>query len=358
VDNLAHTLVGAALGRVVGGRRLPAAGWVGAVAANAPDWAEFFLGLPPGRRGVAYYELHRGITHSVLGAAVETVALAGVVWLAILATRARRRHTDGARPAILPVTVVSLVGLAVLSHLYMDWQGSYGVRPWLPWSDRWYYADWVAIVDPLFWLLPLVGLAWGAERHWRDLVPIALGFGFVLWAEFAWRPDLVAGWVRGVSVALALAAGVGWTRYWYGPVARRRAAGLSLAALALYVAGHVVLSIPAKAAARDSARARFGPSAQWAALTRIGRPFTWESVSASPDTVAGPGWAVPRHLDLPAVRRALTSSEGRILAGFARFLTAAVDSGPRGRTVTLRDARYARPPAHGWGTVTVEVSDR
>jgi len=47
-----------------------------------------------------------------------------------------------------------------------DWQGSYGLRPFLPWNPTWYYADWVAVVDPFFWLLPLIALAWGAERHW------------------------------------------------------------------------------------------------------------------------------------------------------------------------------------------------
>jgi len=43
MDNLAHTLIGAALGRAVAGRELPAAGWVGAIAGNAPDWAELLL---------------------------------------------------------------------------------------------------------------------------------------------------------------------------------------------------------------------------------------------------------------------------------------------------------------------------
>jgi membrane-bound metal-dependent hydrolase YbcI (DUF457 family) len=345
VDNLAHALVGAALGRAVAGRKVPAAGWIGAVAANAPDWSEFFLGLPPWRRGVAFYELHRGVTHSFLGAAVETAVIVVAVWLLFLAF---------GRRAPLP-TLLAIVAVAVLSHLYMDWQGSYGLRPWLPWSDRWYYADWVAIVDPLFWLVPLVGLAWGAERHWRALLPVAAGFGFVLWAEFVWRADLVAPWLRAVSLGLVVVAGVGWVRFWLGPVARRQAATLSLAALAGYVVVHAVLCVPAKAAVRHAAQERFGPAAQWAALTRIGHPFTWEPIYASADTVAGPGWALPRHLDDPSVRRALGTPEGRILAGFARFLSASLDTGATGLTVTLRDARYSRPPRRGWGTVTLSI---
>src|SRR2546426_5522535 len=73
MDPLAHTLVGAALGRAVAGRDVPAAGWIGAIAANAPDWSELVLkpDLWPPRAGGEYLVFHRGITHSFVGAAVE-----------------------------------------------------------------------------------------------------------------------------------------------------------------------------------------------------------------------------------------------------------------------------------------------
>ena len=61
--------------------------------------------------------------------------------------------------------ILALIAATVSSHLVMDWQGSYGLRPFLPWSDRWYYGDWVAIVDPFFWLVPLVALVWGERLH-------------------------------------------------------------------------------------------------------------------------------------------------------------------------------------------------
>lgn len=350
MDNLAHTLVGAALGRAVGGRKVPAAGWIGAVAANAPDWSEPLLGFNPLRGSVAYYSLHRGITHSFLGAAVETVAISAV--LAVLFAVQQRR---GAPPVPLGA-LAALVAAAVWSHVYMDWQGSYGVRAWLPWSDRWYYADWVAIVDPLFWLVPLVGLAWGAERHWRDLTPIVLVAGFVLWAEFAARPGLAAGWLRAASVCIVALGAIGWIRQWFGVAERRRVAGLSLVVLALYAAGQAAASVPVKAAVRRAAQTRFGPGATWAALTRVGRPFEWEPIYASRDSVAGPDWTLPRHLNDTRVQWALRESVGgRALGGFARFLAAEVGSGPAGSAVTLRDARYARTGSHGWGVVTVPL---
>ena len=160
MDNLSHALVGAALGRAVAGHRVPRAALLGAVAANAPDLAEVFTGYP--WPGVQYLANHRGVTHSLLGVTVEIVALTALVTL-VAAWWQRLRQ----QPGIPWQWILACVAATVLSHPLMDWQGSYGWRPFLPWSDRWYYGDFVAIVDPLFWLVPLVALAWGARRHWR-----------------------------------------------------------------------------------------------------------------------------------------------------------------------------------------------
>jgi len=89
----------------------------------------------------------------------------------------------------------------------------------------------------------------------------------------------------------------------------------------------------------------------------MGRPFRWEGLSASPDSVAGRGWAVARHLAHPAVRAALITSQGRAIAQFARFLAAAVDSSNGGIHVSLWDVRYHAPGsgADGWATVQVRL---
>ena len=110
MDNIAHTLVGAALGRAVADRRAPAPALLGAFAANVPDIAELFLGLRPGHRS-DYLTLHRGITHSLIGALVEVALLtlaAGTVatWWA--------RHRGQAAPswrwilALMAVTVLAV----------------------------------------------------------------------------------------------------------------------------------------------------------------------------------------------------------------------------------------------------------
>lgn len=355
MDNLAHTLVGAALGRAVADHRVPRAAWLGAVAANAPDWAELFIGLP-GDRG-DYLVLHRGPTHSFAGALVEVIVLTLLVGLAAR-WWVRRRGGGGVAP---PWGWLALgIGAAVLSHLYMDWQGSYGLRPFLPWSGTWYYADWVAIVDPLFWLVPLVALAWGAERHWIPLTAVIVVGAPMTYAVIGAQSEgVVAPWVLYVYVTLTVVAVVGWLRYWFGPVARRRVAAFGLAVLGCYAAAQGVAAPVAKAAVRREAQARFGPAARWAALTQVGWPFTWEAIYASADTVAGSDWSLPRRLDAPLVQRALHDTrEGRAMAQFARFLLADVDSSGDSVTVYLRDARYARVGRAGWAVVSVRLTRR
>jgi len=297
--------------------------------------------------------LHRGITHSLAGALVEIIGLTLLIrggwWLAqrVLARRGRSIAVPAWRWLAL------CVGVAVLSHLYMDWQGSYGWRPFLPWSARWYYLDWVAIADVFFWLVPLIGLAWGAERHWLPLSGVvAVGAGVTL--VLILNASIVAMWVFYVYGLLCVVGLIGWVRYWFGPVARQRSARLALVGLAVYAGAQGVVAQARKSTIRRIAVQRFGPDASWAALTEVGRPFTWEAVYAGPDTVAGDDWRVPRNLRVPPVKRAIeNTTEGRAIAHFARFLTAEVDTTTK--TVYLRDARYARTGRAGWAAVSVRI---
>lgn len=340
MDNLAHTLVGAALGRAVADRHVPLASVIGAVAANAPDWTELLIGLPstPDK----YLVLHRGITHSLLGALVQIFALmllVGASWR--ISSRPPWRW------------LLACIGTAILSHLFMDWQGSYGWRPFLPWNSGWYYLDWVAIVDVFFWIVPLLALAWGANRHWLPLsVTMLTAAAMTLIVTLA--RDAAALWVL-VAFAAALIVGVvGWIRYWVGPVARQRAAVVALVLLGTYSVAQGVAAHGRKTEIRNEAQRRFGKDATWAALTKIGRPFTWEAMYASPDTVAGEDWRLPRHLRLPAVRRAISETpDGRAIAQFARFLAAEVDT--TDTAIYLRDARYARTRRDGWAVVRVRM---
>jgi len=351
MDNLAHTLIGAALGRTVAARDVPAAGWIGAVAGNAPDIAELLLRPSSwwGHDGATYLVFHRGITHSLAGAAVEIAVLTGLFGLI---ARWRGRSPPWR-------WIAACVAVTVASHLYLDWQGSYGLRPFLPWSGRWYYGDWVAIVDPFFWIVPLVALAWGERRHWRPalvyLLTLAAVTGLVVWAGRGSGP--VAWWVQVVTILAAVVGLVGWERHWFGVAGRRRAAAYGLLVLALYVGASAAVATVVKRYAKAAAVKRFGPDARWAALTVVGRPFHWQMIAASSDSVAGADWAFPRRLDDPAVQAALETPSGRAIAQFARFLVATVESRGGDRQVALWDARYHRTPPlqNGFAAVVVPV---
>jgi inner membrane protein len=345
MDNLAHALVGAALGRAVADRHVPSAAVIGGICANVPDVAEVFTGYFGWSRP-EFLLNHRGITHSLLGAVVEIGVLTAIV--GFLTRR------DTARPPWR--WVLALVGVAILSHVFMDWQGSYGWRPFLPWSGTWYYLDWVAIADPFFWLLPLIALAWGADRHWLPLSAALVTGGLILLiiVRYAGDGGTLSPWVLPTCAALAIVGAIGWIRFWFGPVRRQRAATLAVLLLALYSGAQGIALQAREHGIRAQAVHRFGPSARWAALTNVGRPFTWEAVYASPDSVVTEHWVGARNLNAPAVVRAVRETpQGHALAQFARFLTARADS--TNGTVYLWDSRYARGPSGGWAAVAIKL---
>src|SRR6266540_3399485 len=136
MENISHTLAGLALARAGLDRTTPLATTALVIGANLPDldlvWSSF-------RSALVYYHYHRGWTHSILGFFVLTF----VWWLLLLAVDrwlSARRTRDRARP--IPLLLAGAIG--VFSHILMDGANSYGLRPFLPWSERWVYGDlWV-----------------------------------------------------------------------------------------------------------------------------------------------------------------------------------------------------------------------
>src|ERR671919_620239 len=98
MDNLSHTLVGAALGKAGLQKRTPLATAALLIGANLPD--------------------------------VDVLAYA---W--------------GAETAV-----------AVLSHPLLDWLNTYGMRWLMPFRGVWSYGDTLFIVDPWLWLALSIGV--------------------------------------------------------------------------------------------------------------------------------------------------------------------------------------------------------
>jgi len=192
VDNLCHTLVGAALGRAGLSRRTRFGSATLMIAANLPDLdvLVFATGVPP----VAF---RRGWTHGVVAQLVLPLALTvAVAWVA--SWRAPRRPDDP--PAHIGwLFLLSLVG--VYSHVFLDYLNNYGVRLLSPVDWRWFYGDAVFIIDPWLWLMLGSGV-WLARRMQRPgpavvaLVCAVLYVGGMLASARTSRARVVDAWTQ------------------------------------------------------------------------------------------------------------------------------------------------------------------
>lgn len=157
MDNLAHSLVGAALGEA-GLRKKTGLGMATLIlAANIPDIDAF--GLLFGHN-LAW---RRGWTHGPIALVLLPPVLAALMY-GFDRWQARR----GKRPAgRLPVRFGWLLVLAyvgALSHPLLDFLNTYGIRCLMPFSDRWFYGDALFIIDVWMWLSLGFGV-WLARRR-------------------------------------------------------------------------------------------------------------------------------------------------------------------------------------------------
>jgi inner membrane protein len=122
------------------------------LAAEAPD-----LDVLGRFRGPAFaFAHHRGFTHSFLGILLCGAVLLGFVYLI---WRLRKRRTN--IPHLPPRwgLLYLYACLAGLSHILLDFTNNYGVRPFWPFSEKWYSWDIVFIVEPVMLVLMILGLS-------------------------------------------------------------------------------------------------------------------------------------------------------------------------------------------------------
>ena len=158
MDNVCHTLVGAALGEAGLKRRTRFGSATLMIAANLPDID--VLVFATSTPSVAF---RRGWTHGILAQALLPIALTGLIWLV-----ARWRPGGRGRPLRLG-WVLALSYIGVCSHVLLDLLNNYGVRLLAPLNWRWFYGDSVFIIDPWLWVV-LGGGIWLARRR-ASVVP-------------------------------------------------------------------------------------------------------------------------------------------------------------------------------------------
>lgn len=142
MEPVTHFLTGACLSRAGLNRTTGLATLTLVVASEIPD-----LDIVTALGGsVSYLQHHRGITHTVLGApfvAAGTVALVYGIYRLLLLSGHKFKRTPVWRLLYLYAL------LAALIHIFLDFTNSYGVRPFGPFSWKWYSWDILFILDPI-----------------------------------------------------------------------------------------------------------------------------------------------------------------------------------------------------------------
>jgi inner membrane protein len=148
LEPITHFLAGACMGRAGFNRKTALATATMTLAAEAPDLDMLGYFKNP----VFGFGHHRGFTHSLLGIFLVSAVVVGFMYLV---WRVRGRKTKSQLPPRWGLLFV-FAYVAGLSHLVLDYTNSYGLRPFWPFSERWYSWDIVSIVEPAL-LIFLVG---------------------------------------------------------------------------------------------------------------------------------------------------------------------------------------------------------
>jgi inner membrane protein len=189
MDNLCHTLVGAALGEAGLKRRTPFGNATLMIASNLPDID--VLVFATSTPSVAF---RRGWTHGILADALLPPLLTGVMLLV-----ASRRATAPHQPSVRPMQILLLSYIGVILHVLMDLLNTYGVRLLMPFSQHWFYGDVLFIIDPWLWLALGTGISLSIRRrapNWaRASLLVAAAYVLVmLVASRAARGEMIDRW--------------------------------------------------------------------------------------------------------------------------------------------------------------------
>ena len=129
------------------------------IAANLPD-IDSFVARGFGCEPIA---AHRGFTHGIGGLVTMPFLAVAIIWL-------WERLRPGKEGPLKLGGLLLACFVGVLSHPLLDLMNTYGTRVLEPFSQRWFYADTLFIIDPWIWIMLILGLemSWRAERRGRD----------------------------------------------------------------------------------------------------------------------------------------------------------------------------------------------
>jgi inner membrane protein len=312
LEPITHFLFGAAMARTGLNRKTALATATLTLAAEAPDLDVFsrFGGSAFG------FNHHRGFTHSFLGVPLVAGAVVGFIYL-IWRLRGRRTRD----PNLLPNwgLLFAYACLAGLSHILLDFTNNYGVRPFWPFSERWYSWDIVFIVEPVLLVILILGL-------------ILPGFFSLINEEIGARREGPQGRFAAALALLGVFACWGVRDYEH----RKAVAALE----SLTYAGTEPI--------RVSAYPYWVNPFRWYGVAETPAGFAMMNVDSLSPEVDPEGRMQIRYKpeETPVTLAAKQSYLGRVYWDWAQYPvteTETIDGGPAAYVVRFRDLRYAYP---------------
>jgi inner membrane protein len=322
LEPITHLLTGACIGRAGLNRKTALATATVTLAAEAPDLDVF--GEMNGR--VFGFAHHRGFTHSFLGIILTSAVVVGFIYL-IWRLRGRKTKDPNLPPRWGLLFAFAYLG--GLSHILLDFTNSYGVRPFWPFSEKWYSWDIVFIVEPVMLVLLTAGLVLPALFSFID-------------HEIGVRRKAPAGrW--GSTLAL-----LGVVTLWSGRDYEHRRAVNALAARTYESADPV----------RVSAYSLWWTPLRWVGVVETQNSFATMMVDSTiPETdPEGEMQVLYKPEETPVTLAAKRSYLGRVFLDWAQYPvteTEPLDSG--GYIVRFEDLRFQRPRTSGRSVLSAYV---
>ena len=310
MDNLCHTLVGAALAQSGLKRRTPLATATLLIAANLPDIDVISLAWG----GTAGLGFRRGWTHGVLALSLWPFLLAAAM---VLFDRHGARR--GARFG--PLVLLSAIG--VVSHPLLDLLNTYGVRLMMPFSQRWYYGDTLFIVDVWVWLVLALGVVVSMRTERRKIGD--------------WRAPARAA----LGIAVIYTAGM----FTLGRLARSQVR-FEVGATGIPALRVLASPVPVSPIVRD-------------VVVDEGDGYVVGRIRVGGHFEGGGHWPKRNPDDEepdPALSMAASTPAAETFLGWARYPSYVVDRRGGNTIVHFIDLRYARSPEDVFGTLAVPVS--
>jgi inner membrane protein len=165
LDSLSHVVIGAAIGETLLGKKIGRWGMLlGAIAKSMPDFDLFYTGLQDPR---AYMCQHRAHTHSLLIEALYAIPIA------FLFVKLFRNKVSFSRMLVFMLA-------CLWGHSLLDWCTNFGTQLLLPFTNKGYSLNTLAIVDLLFTLpmlvLTIIALITGNKNRRHKLSKVTLAY--------------------------------------------------------------------------------------------------------------------------------------------------------------------------------------